>query len=170
MADDIFDLYNFEDQIEPAVKAVLATALTAASISGVTITTTREKTVKTTPRIEVAFALSLAMAQRTAIGQAVPKQVPNAFEGTLSLLLATTRPVSSGNADIHGRVRGLIRFNLSAAARVFTDSNLTKLQILDMLPEAQTSRVFDPKEQDLSLLNYHVWFAIRAGAWPAVPA
>lgn len=168
MADDIYDLYNFEDQIEPAIKAVLVAALTTAAITA-EVTTTREKAVKTTPRIEISFSLSLAQPQRTTIGQANPKQVPNAFEGVVAALVATTRPSDPKNADQHGRIVGLVRFNLTAAAKVLNSGNLPKLQILDMLPEAQTPRVYDPKEQDLSLLNYRIWFAIRNEAWPAIP-
>ncbi len=171
MPHDIYDLYNFEDQLEGAVAAAIKAVLAAQPLAvACQVLTTRDPAVKGTPRIEVNFSLSQAMTQRTAQGQAAPRQVPNAFEGTIAIVVASTRPLTTGNAVEHGKICGVVRFAMSAAARVFTDQSLPLLQVLECLPEAQSARVQDRKSQDLNLLNYHVWFAIRNGAWPAVPA
>ena len=170
MAYDVYDLHDFEDQLEPAVAGILASQLALAGVTDpVQILVTRDADDLTTPRLEVSFALSLAMAQRTAQGQAAPKQVPNAFEGRISVAVVTTRPVPGANGDLHGRLRGVVRWSLAAGAKAFSSANLPYLQILDCLPEAQSPRVFDEKEQDISQLNYHVWFAINNSAWPSLP-
>lgn len=163
---DIYDLYNFDDAIEAAVKAVLQAELTTAAIV-CDVWTTREEGKKVTPRIEVAFSLHSAMTQMTTAGQAAPKQVPNAFEGTIALTLSTTRPSATGNADQHGRIRGLARYVMTAGAKKFNSTSLPGLQILNMLPEEQSPRVYDGKSQDLSILSYHLWFAVNNSAWPA---
>lgn len=165
---DIYDLYDFDDRMEDAVKAVLVAELATANIV-CEVWTSREAGKKSTPRLEVAFSLHSAMAQRTAAGQAAPRQVPNAFEGTFALTLSTTRPSAAGNADNHGRIRGLARYVMTAGAKRFNSTNLPGIQLLEMLPEEQSPRVYDGKSQDLSILSYHVWFAIPNASWPATP-
>ncbi len=164
---DIYDLYNFEDQIEPAMKAPLTVLLSAAGMKNVQVVTTREGEVKATPRVELSFALSQALQQRTTAGQAPPKkQVPNAFEGVVTATVFTTRALRVENAPDHGRIVGVCRFALSAASRIFNAESLPLLQVLDLLPEAQTPRVLDGKGQDITQLNYRIWFAVNNGAWP----
>jgi hypothetical protein len=163
---DIYDLYDFDDRIEDAIKAVLVAELTAATIT-CEVWTSREGGKKGTPRLEVSFSLHSAMAQRTAAGQATPKQVPNSFEGSVAITLSTTRPSVAGNADQHGRIRGLARYVMTAGAKKFNGTNLPGIQILEMLPEEQTPRVYDGKSQDLSILGYRIWFAIPNNAWPS---
>lgn len=162
----IYGVYDFDDTLEAAVKTALAAELTTAGIT-CEVWTSREAGKKGTPRLEVAFSLHSAMAQRTAAGQATPKAVPNAFEGSFALTLVTTRPSAQGNADQHGPLRGLARYVMSAGAKKFNGSSLPGLQILEMLPEEQTPRVYDGKSQDLSILGYRLWFAIANSAWPA---
>lgn len=166
-APDFGTLYDFETPIEEAAKNAITDTLTANSVSGVTFSVSRDSATDDTPRIDIVFASGQAMTQRTAAGQAVPKQVPNAFEGLLTLRLSTTRPISTGNAALHGKIRGLIRYAMSAGAKAFDPTDTPYLQILQMLPEASTPQLYDEKQQDISELTFRVWFAIRNDAWPA---
>ncbi len=168
MAYDIFDLYNIGDPVEDAAKAVLAAlAATYFSAAQVQILTTRDLAVKATPRIELAFSLGSPLSQRTTAGQAAtaPRQVPNAFQFTLNALVATTRPVGSENADIHGRLVGMVIYGLSAANHPFGDSNLPLYQVLDMMPAQVGTRVQDKKSQDFTPITFQGTIAVRNGAW-----
>lgn len=165
---DAYDLYNFEDQTEGAASDGLEARLAAAGMD-VQVLTSRDAPIKDTPRIELSFSLSQSMVQRTAAAQAVPKQVPNAFEAIITASVVTTRAIAEDNANDHGRIVGLVRYHFSAAARPFTSSNLPLLEILEMLPEAQSPRVIDQKGQDVTVLTYHVWFAIANASWAACP-
>lgn len=167
---DHYDLYDLEGQIEPALKGSLVARLQAAAIT-CQVLTTREKDIKSTPRIEVSMSLNAALSQRTAAGQTGPnkKQVPNAFEVIITLTVVTTRPIAQDNADKHGRLVGLCRYTMTAPARPFTDVNLPLLQVLDVLPSNQSPRVYDGKSQDISQLSYAAQIAIRNEAWPVDP-
>jgi len=170
MAYDVYDLHDFEDQLEPAVRTAIQAQLALAGItSAVQVLVTRDAYVDDTPRIEISFSLSIAMQQRTTQGQATPKQTPNAFEGKISVSVITTRGVTPDNSDIHGRLRGVVRWTMAAGSKAFNSVELPYLQILELLPEAQSPRVMDEKEQDVSVLDYHIWFAIQNSAWPALP-
>lgn len=164
-------LYNFEDQIESAVASAISAAIANLGMdeTAVQILTSRDLSIKSTPRIEISFSLTGAMTQRSTFNQAVPKETPNAFEGSISVILATTRPEDATAIDMHGPLTGAIRYAMSAPAQVFTSGNLPNLQIMNMLPENQSSRVFDEKEQDLKSLGYHIWFAIQNSAWDLQP-
>lgn len=168
MAYDIFDVYNLADPVEAAaagqIAAFAATYFPAASVQ---VLTTRDAPVKDTPRVEVSFSLGVAQNYRTAAGQdpSKAKQVPNGFAFTLTMVVATTRPVGSNNADIHGRLVGLVLYALSAYARPFTDQNLPLHQVLDMLPAQVAPRVQDRKNQDLTTIQLAGVIAIRNGAW-----
>lgn len=165
-APDFYTLYDFESQIEDAWSEILMGELSTAGIIA-QVVTSRDPESKITPRIELSFALGAALEQRTTAGQSSPKQVPNAFAGTLTVLVATTRPIPTDNANIHGQLRGLCRYCLSAAKQAIGDSNLPYLQLLDQLPSSATPQVFDDKEQDLTQMIYAVIFSIRNDAWPA---
>lgn len=166
---DIYDLYNFEDQFEGTSSAGLKLRLSRAGLNKVQVLTSRDKPIKETPRIELSFSLSQSMTQRTAAAQAVPRQVPNAFEAIFTASVVTTRALDVANAPDHGRIVGLVRYNFSAAAKAFTAENLPFLQVMEMLPEAQSPRVIDQKGQDVTVLTYHVWFAINNGSWEVCP-
>ncbi len=165
---DIFDLYNISDKVEDAAAGVLTSLMTTYfSAAGVQIVTSRDLVVKATPRIELSFSQNNPLQQRTTAGQAAtaPKQVPNAFQFTLAALVATTRPVSSNNADIHGRLVGAVLYGLSAANHPFGNSNLPLYQILDMTPGQVGPRVQHSKSQDQTLIQFQGALGIHNGAW-----
>src|SRR3954465_6687325 len=101
---DIYDLYNFEDQMEEAGKTGLLLRLSQAQLKKVQVLTSRDGPIKETPRIELPFALAQVMTQRTAAAQTgIPKQVPNAFEAIFMASVFTTRALKVENAPDHGR-------------------------------------------------------------------
>lgn len=168
MAYDIFDLYNIGDPVEDAAKGVLASIFTTYFPgANIQVVTARDGDVKATPRVELSFSLSTPTSQRTTAGQAssAPKQVPAAYQFTLNALVATTRPVGSNNAAIHGRLVGAVLWGLSAANHPFGDSNLPLYQVLEMMPVQVGDRVYDKKSQDLTPISFAGVIAIRNGAW-----
>ena len=165
-APDFGTLYDFETPFELAASNAIEDTLTAAGITNVALNVSRDSGTDDTPRIDIQFSTGVAMPQRTTIGQANPKQVPNAFEGVFTIRLSTTRPTETDNAAIHGMLRGLIRYALSAGAQAFDESDIPYWQILQMLPESSTPQLYDEKQQDITELSFHVWFAIRNDAWP----
>lgn len=168
MAYDIFDLYNVSDPVEAAAKGVLEALLaTYFPTATVQVVTTRQGSVKASPRIEIAFTLGSPETQRTAEGQpaGTAKQVPNCFAFTLVAMVCTTRPIGADNADIHGRLVGMTLYGLSAAARPFGDANLPLYQVLDMLPAQVGSRVQDRKSQDYTPIQFSGKIAMRNGTW-----
>lgn len=168
---DIFDVYNFEDQIEPAMKAPFTVYLSLAGLRNVQVVTTREGEVKATPRVELSFALNQAQSQRTTAGQTGPnkKQVPNSFIGIVTATVVTTRAIKVENGPDHGRIVGVSRYLLSAASHIFNAESLPWMQVLDLLPEGQSPRVMDGKGQDITQLNYRIWFAVNNSAWKPAP-
>ena len=168
-AQDFDALYNFEDQIETAIAAVLVAALAAGPTPiACQVLTSRDFATKQTPRLEVEFATGKAMNQRTTAGQANPRQVPSAFEGTLTVSVVTDRQTEQSVA-VHGILRGRARFNLSAAAQPFTSINIPNLQILDMLPANTVPGMQTDKEEDITAMSYSVMFGIQNNAWPSYP-
>jgi hypothetical protein len=164
-APDFATLYDFETQMEDALASAITTILTAASITA-PVSVTRDTQIDDTPRVEVTFSPGNALTQRTAIGQAMPKQVANAFQGSYSVKIITSRQLVDDNAELHGTIRGWVRYVLTAGAKGFNTSNLPYIQILEMLPTSATAQIYDEKQQDISELNHEVWFAIRNDAWP----
>lgn len=168
-APDFFTLYDWETQLEGAAASVLTAALTAASITA-NVYTSQVSSTKQTPWIELDFLPGRALDQRTAIGQASPKIVPNAFEGILLATVVTTRPIDEALVTpLHRTLRGLVRYAFSAGAKSFTGVNLPYIQILDMLPEAAPGTLYDEKEQDKTELAFHLIWAIQNSAWPTSP-
>ncbi|MBS0328220.1 MAG: hypothetical protein JSR30_00075 [Proteobacteria bacterium] len=166
-APDVATLYDFENQIEPVVKAALAAALSAASIT-CQVMVTQDVAVKDTPRVELELVMGGPNIQRTAIGQANPRQVPNALYFTFNATVVTTR-VNDQSSPVHGKIRGITRFLLSPASKIFDGSALPYLQMLEILPAATAPQVQQDKEQDMTVLSYSGIFAIRNDAWPNVP-
>jgi hypothetical protein len=168
MAYDIFDLYNITDPVEDAAQGVL-TALFQVyfSAANVQVVTARQGDIKATPRVELSASLGPPGPQRTAAGQnpSTAKQVPAAYQFTLNALVATTRPVGTNNAAIHGRLVGAVLWGLSAPARPFTDANLPLYQVLELMPAQVGDRVYDKKSQDLTPIAFAGVIAIRNGAW-----
>lgn len=158
-------LYDFETLMEGGIASAIATVLTAATITA-QVTTTRSVATESTPRIDVTFSPGAALAHMTTTGQPMPKQVPDMFDGTLTLRIATARPISTANSAIHGTIRGWVRYTMTAGARGLTEAILPYLQILDMLPSGSASQIYDEKSQDITELTYKVTFAIRSTAWP----
>lgn len=158
-------LYDIETQMEGATVSAIEFFLAAASID-IQVSRSQESDTAQTPRVEVEFSHGAAMLQRTAMGQAMPKQVPNAFEGSFAVRVYTSRAIPTDNADLHGTIRGICRYVLSAGAKGYNQTILPYLQILEMLPTGASPQIYDEKEQDITELNYHVWFAIRNEAWP----
>lgn len=158
-------LYDWETLMEDGIASAIGTILTAASITA-QINTTRDGATESTPRIDVMFSPGNSNGHMTAIGQANPKQVPDQFDGTATIRISTARPISTGNAAIHGTIRGWVRYTMSAGARGLTEGSLPYLQILDMLPAGSASQIYDEKSQDITELSYKVTFAIRQTAWP----
>lgn len=170
-APNIQTVYDFETPFELALKNILA-AIFAAQTPAIVcqITTQADAPIKDTPRVEIQFQPGNALSQRTALGNASPaKQVPNAFNGRFVVSIYATRTISAGNQALLPAIRGLVRYALSAGAKVFKDTNLPYWQILEMLPEASTPVIFDAKEQAGTELTYSVQFAIANSAWPSTP-
>lgn len=164
-APDYGTLYNFEDQMESAWASVLLDAL-AGLVDAVYVT--RDIRSKVTPCVEVEFIVGDALRQRKGLPGPPYREVPNAFNGTLVVRVVSTRATPE-NAALHGTIRGLCRYTLSASANVIkANINMPYLQILEMLPTASTPRMIDEKEQDVTEINYTMQFAIDQGAWPSL--
>ena len=159
-APDFPSLYDFEGQIEGAFQVVLQTALGTA-VTGVFVT--RDQTIKDAPRVELEFMKGAALKQRYTMGTP-PRQVPNAFVGSLQAKIVTARPL---HHDTHGNIRGIVRYTLSAGANVINSGNLPYLQIMEMTPGSDSGMMIDEKAQDVSILKYDLWFAINNSAWPS---
>lgn len=161
-APDFQTLYDFESQMEGAAQAILAAAL--ASL-GVPVFVTRDQSTKDTPRVEVEFSVGAAGRQRKGTGTgATYREVPNSFQGLLRARVVTTRPA---NHDVHGQIRGLVRYTLSATPCVLNGGTLPYLGVLEMLPSGSSPRILDEKEQDITELDYALTFCIQNDAWPA---
>jgi hypothetical protein len=162
-APDVQTLYDFETQLEGAWADVFEDKFTELSIT-CAVGVSRDADVETTPRVEVVLNLGGPLTQQTTIGQARPKQVPNAFTGTLTVSVITTRET---NASSHGPIRGVIRYLMSGANQIMTEVRLPYLQILDLQPAGSAPTVNPEKNEDSTELVYAIIFAIRNEAWPA---
>lgn len=162
-APDIQTLYDFESQIEGAFETLLAAQFLAKSITCST-SVSRDLSIDSTPRVEIVLSLAASLNQRTTIGQATPKQVPNAFAGNLAISVVTTRGT---NRSSHGPIRGVVRYVMSGANGILSDVVLPYLQILDLVPAASAPEVYAEKDQDITVLNYAIAFAVKDSAWPA---
>lgn len=168
---NIGELLDFETQLEAAGASVLT-----AGFGGITpplapqILVSRDSDTEETPRIAVQFDTGVPILQYGAIGQANPKQVPVAYQGVFTLSLATTRPTDNAKMDpLHPILRGFCRYFFSAGAKVFTETNLPWLQILEMLPAQCAAQLQQTKEQDVDVMTWNVKFAIRPEYWPLLP-
>lgn len=165
-APDFATVYDLETQIESAVVSAITSFLHADGINNVHVSRSQDADIAQTPRVEVMLFPGNALEQRTAIGQANPKQVPTAFQGSLTVRVVTCREIETDDAELHGTIRGWCRYVLSAGARGFNTTILPYIQILEMLPSGASPQIYDEKQQDITELNYNVWFAIRNEAWP----
>jgi hypothetical protein len=159
------DLYDWETLIENGIASAISTILGASSI-GAQVNVTRGTGTEETPRVDVTFSPGSSLGHMTTIGQANPKQVPDMFDGTLTLRISTARPIEDDDAELHGEIRGWVRYVMSAGARGLNETILPYLQIMDMLPSGSASQIYDEKSQDITELSYAVKFAIRPSAWP----
>lgn len=162
-APSIQALYDFETQIETAWATAFAEKFTELDIT-CAVGKSRDRDIETTPRVEISLSLGGPLTQRTTAGQASPKQVPNAFTGTLTVSVVTTRET---NSDDHGPIRGVVRYLLSGANQVVGISKLPYLQVLDMEPAGSAPSVNEEKNLDSTDMAYAITFAIRNDAWPA---
>lgn len=168
-APSIFDLYDFEGQIEGAAQAALEAMIAGVTpaLPAVQVNVSRDSDTQATPRFDLMFATGEPILQYGALGQANPKQVPVAFQGLLTVLVVTTRPQDNAAAvPFHGLLRGLARYCFSAGAKVLNDTNLPYLQILELLPTGLRPQLQEDKEQDIDALQFSVKFAVRNDAWP----
>lgn len=164
----IIELYDFETQIESAVKGIIQAGLVTAGLPDIPVSVSRDSDVEVAPRVEVTFETGPADKQMTAIGQSNPKQVPAAYAGALTVKIVTNRPQDNAKMDpIHGPLRGAVRWILSAGAHPFNDTNLPWLQVLLMLPGQTGTQLQDEKEWDIDALVWNLKFAINNAAWPA---
>lgn len=169
-APDPFALYDFETQLAGPIVDALVAALAGTS-PAITCQVVKSRDVDDliTPRISIDVAPGAPLGHMTTQGQANPRQVPDAFDSTLTVEVASTRPIVDGNSAIHGVLVGFVRYYLSAGAKIFNGTNLPYLQVLEMLPQSSASGKMDNKEQDLTVLVYGLKFAIRPDAWPSLP-
>jgi hypothetical protein len=159
-------LYDFETPLEDAFAAALVGLLAGVPLVA-TVSTARNRSFQGTPRIELYASGGGVLTQRTTANQARPKETPNAFEFQLVAAIVTTRSVLAGNSSIHGPLRGLVRYALSAGARQIGDANLLYHQILNMVPAGSTPQMIDEKDCDRTELTYTGQIAFKNGAWPA---
>lgn len=164
-APDFGTLYDIETQMDDAVVSVITTILAAASVT-CAVHKTRGTVTEDTPRVEVNFTLGSPLSHRTTIGQANPKQVPDAYEGQLMVRIVTTRPTNNAS---HGTIRGWVRYVLTAEARGFNTTILPYIQILDIQPASAPAELYDAKEQDITEFTHNVIIGIRQEAWPVAP-
>ncbi len=164
-APDFQTLYDLETQLEVMWKAVLQPKVTAILASAI-VYTTRDPLTKKPNRVDLSVTIGAPLSQMTTANQARPKQQPNAFDFAISAVVCTSR--AEGAASVtHGPLRGVVRYALSAGARLATDQNLPYLQILDLLPFGGTPQVYDEKQTDKTELVFSGKVAIRNDAWPA---
>lgn len=163
----IIELYDFETQIEGAVKTILVAGMSAVGLPAVSVHVTRDSDTQESPRLEVTFETGQADKQMTAIGQSDPKQVPAAYYGALTVKVVTQRPTDNARMDtLHGPLRGAVRWILSAGHHPFNDSNLPWLQVMLMLPAHTGTQLQDEKEWDIDAIVFNLRFAINNAAWP----
>lgn len=166
-APDFDTLFDFETQFEALWKSVFDIALAERSLDFVETATARAIATKESPRIEIVFQTGPGIDQFGARRQATnPKQGQIAFQGNLSVTVVTGRAIAANNAGLHGRLRGMTRYLLTAGAKVATPINLPYLQIMLQTVAASSPQIYDEKQQDKTELVYAVQFAIQNGAWP----
>lgn len=167
---NIGELLDFQTQLCDATGSILT-----AGFAGLTPTfapqvlVPRDSDTELTPRVEVGADIGIAIRQYTTIGQASPRQVPIAYEFALSLRMVTTRPDDNARmSKLHPVLVGYGRYFMSAGAKLFTETNLPWLQILDLWPTQCGSQLQDHKEQDVDVLTWAGKFAVRDAYWPAL--
>jgi hypothetical protein len=153
-------IYDFETAIETVFAQILQTQFSG-MVENVVITRARD--ILDTPRVELTLTVGEALRQRRSMGTP-SREIPNAFNGVLSARLVTSRELNGGS---HGKLRGLLRYYLSASANLVNGGNLPYHQILEMLPAQSTPQIIDELQQDVSELHYSIQFAINNAAWPA---
>ena len=168
---DSIVFYDFESQIELGAKGILIAGLASITpaLPPVQVLRSQDEDTLTVPRLECMFETTRPILQYTAAGQASPKQVPTAFEGTLSVLVATGRIQDDARmSPIHGSLRAIVRYFFSAGAKQWNDSNLPNLQILEILPAGMRAQLQQDKAQDYDVLQFAVKFAVKPSVWPAI--
>lgn len=153
-APDFPTLYDFESQIEAAVKSALISG-------GITnVYTTRDNSILLVPRVEAQLNLMGPTGHMAGLNG---RETPDQFEAILRLAVVTSRSQTETN---HAYFRGNVRYQMASIAQQFNSTSLPYLQIMQMLPAQSTPQIFDDKEHDITELKYHVWFGIQATAWP----
>ncbi len=163
--------YDFESQLELGAKTILVAGVASITpaLPAVQVLVTLDPDTKKVPRLECMAGTGHPILQYGAIGQADPKQVPVAFESVLSILVATGRVQDSGRMNpIHGPLRAIVRYFMSAGAKQWNDMNLPNLQILEILPIGIRPQLQENKAQDWDVLQFQIKFAIKPSVWPAI--
>ena len=166
----IGDAFNFEDILEALFNTLLTgdSYLTAQSV---VIFTRRSLNIQGTPRIELDADISSDLGYMSFLTQGNPgRQVPNAFNGTVTMRVVTTRAIDSALATpLHGKIRGRCRYILSASANLISSlSPAQYLQILELLPSQANMDIQPDKDTDTTFLSYRMKFQINDWTWPVI--
>jgi hypothetical protein len=164
-------LLNFEDQIEQLLLPLFE-ADSYLSNCQLQFNTSRSVDVKVAPRIDIHAAVGQNMDYLSFILQGSPaRQTPNAYNADLVVKVATSRQLDGTGANLHGPIRGRIRYIMSAPANLLSvQATYPYLQILEILPGQTIPGLSEQRDQDTSALMFRMKFAINDWAWPIVVA
>lgn len=161
-------ILDFEDLIESLwVPVIESDAFITAE--AVQVNTSRNVDLGAAPRIDVHAVVGQNMDYLSFALQGKPqRQTPNAFFFDLVLKVSTTRAIDSAS-NLHGQIRGRIRFIMAAPANLLSSQPVFPLiQILEVLPGQTIPGVLESKDQDTSAMSFRGKFAINDWAWPVI--
>ena len=156
-------LFNFEDLIESAAKAVL----TAASISGLNIYSQQDVLDVATPAVSLQFTVRGAVEHYGFRSDG--ERFVDLWEGTLEACIETDRAKArAGASQGHAALRAECRRHLSsiAAWNAVAAVSLPYHVIWKVLEGASTPKIEADKDRDISVISFNIMFGVRPGAWP----
>lgn len=154
-ASSIISLYEFEDAIETAVKALMTT-------NSITAYRQRDTTTVVTPYVDIQLTAGGGIEHYH--GFTDGSRRPDVFSGSLAVGIVTDRGV---NAVSHSTFRATVR-NIIAGFMENINPLLSYHAILNVLEAGTSPTLLTEENQDRSVVNFAIQFCIRTDAWPNV--
>lgn len=157
-APDLATLFDFEGNIEPALKTLFETNISA---TGFHVFTTQETDEVTTPRIVLMLKMGTGTEDTHIHMDGVRYQ--KGFNASLSFGVITKRTGKSNQAS-HGYIRGRLRELMQSLT---FDSDILPYHHLVKFWESGTQpQIQDENDYDVSQISFDGFIGIRLGAWP----
>jgi hypothetical protein len=148
------DIYDFETQIEAAVKSALES-------EGLTAHKQRDTDSLTTPRVEIQYVTGAAMEEYALLPDGTRR--PSHFIGTLGTTIVTARQT---NGSVHALWRARVRSTLYDFRNTINTTTLLPYLEVWHLQESGTSPSIQEESFDISSVSWALRFSIRHNAWP----